>query len=151
MTYIFLVLILSHVVGKPTLDAGPLRAQAGPCQATELKEYEAEILLYLLPDSSAVRGKGNRVGWELQTNPVLNQADFYIFYLYDAHAPNYGSPTIGYFGVNKHTAEVRDMTSDEFIQSEDLLAVQKILRRGHCIDEQILKEYSPRLPDVRSK
>ena len=119
---------------------------AAPCSASLLAQSDAEILIYLLPQSAAAREKGNAVGWELQTNPRLNQKDFYNFYLYDLAAPTSGSPTIGYFSVNKHTAEIWDATNLEPVDSRDLREIQKILRKGHCIDDQVFKEFTDRRP-----
>jgi hypothetical protein len=95
------------------------------------------------------RTNGRKVGWELQSNPGLNRKDFFVFYVYDLSAPDYASPTIGYFAINKHTAEVWDMSAEKSVQSEDLLAVQKILRRGHWVDENVLKTYTSRRPNTK--
>lgn len=122
-----------------------------PCEPSELTVSDAEILVYLLPDSVATRDRGRKVGWELQTGVQLDQKDFFVFYVYDVTAPQDSSPTIGYFGVNKHTAEVWDMNREEFVQAKDLLAVQGILRKGHCIAEELLKTYSSKRPDMRLK
>jgi hypothetical protein len=127
-----------------TTDNRPLAA--AECRASELTPSDAEILIYLLPQSAAVRGKGKVVGWELQTNPRLNQKDFYNFYLYDLAAQADGSPTVGYFSVNKHTAEIWDADNAAPVDSRDLREIQKILRKGHCIGDQIVKEFSDRRP-----
>jgi hypothetical protein len=116
-----------------------------------LNEYDAEILMYLAPASVTVRNSGRKVAWELQSNAKLNQRDFYVFYLYDLSAPAESSPTIGYFSINKHTAEVWDMDGLQLVQSDDLLAVEKILRRGHCIDDAVLKSYTSKRPDTAAK
>jgi hypothetical protein len=149
--YVLVFLLLVQVTSAPRPAGKAPQSQPAPCQPSELNQYDAEILLYLLPASVTVRGNGKKVGWELQRNPVLNQKDFYVFYLYDLGAPDHGSPTIGYFAVNKHTAEVWHMDMEEFVESEDLLAVQRILRKGHCVDDTVLKTYSPRRPEIPSK
>jgi len=123
---------------------------AAECRASELTQSDAEILIYLLPQSAAVREKGNAVGWELQTNPRLNQKDFFNFYLYDVNAPDSGSPTVGYFSVNKHSAEVWDASSLVTVDSRDLREIQTILRKGHCVSGEIVKKFGDRRPNVTS-
>jgi hypothetical protein len=119
---------------------------AAGCGASLLAQSDAEILIYLLPQSAAVREKGNTVGWEIQTNPRLNQKDFYNFYLYDLAARADSSPTIGYFSVNKHTAEVWDADNGAPVDSRDIREIQRILRKGHCIGDQVVREFSDRRP-----
>ena len=75
--FIFLLVALALQVNSDSIS-GAAGSQKQPlsCTATELNEYDAEILLYLLPASVTTRGKGRKVGWELQTSPQLNQEDF---------------------------------------------------------------------------
>ncbi|MGH9756305.1 MAG: hypothetical protein ACRD4M_01085 [Candidatus Acidiferrales bacterium] len=121
--------------------------QAG-CAPTEISASEAEILIYFLPASEAVRAQGYDVGWERQESQKLNQKDFYVFWVYDATRPSNGSVTVGYFSVNKHTGEVWGDSEEQFITSKSILAIQKILRRNHCINEGIIRKYTDRRPDV---
>lgn len=144
--YICLLLLLTQVQSGASSKTKRRRPQPTPCHPSELSKYDAEILLYLLPASVTVRHNGRKVAWEEQTSSALNQKDFYVFYVYDLSAPDYGSPTIGYFAINKHTAEVWDMGAVDFVQSDDLLAIQRILRDSHCVDEKTLKAYSSRRP-----
>jgi hypothetical protein len=110
------------------------------CNNSELKQYEAEILLYLLPQSEAVRRGGGKVAWQVET--TANQRDFYSFYVYDLKGSAYGSPTIGHFAVNKHTAQVWNSVEDELVESDDLSTVERIIQTGHCITEDVFKAYS---------
>jgi hypothetical protein len=146
--YAFIFLLLTPPQLSPRQAAPNANTEPSSCLSTELNEYDAEILLYMLPASVTSRGNGRKIGWELQDGPKLNQKDFFSFYLYDVSAPANSSPTIGYFAINKHTGEVWDMSRAESVESEDLSAVQKILRRGHCVDEKILKAYASRRPDI---
>jgi hypothetical protein len=116
---IFLLAVQVQFTSTP-VPAG-LQSRATSCRAIELTEHDAEILVYLLP-ASVTRNGGGKVDWELQPNPGLNQNYFSVFYVYDLSAPDSGSPTIGYFAINKHTAEVWNMSAEGSIQSEDLLA-----------------------------
>jgi hypothetical protein len=147
--YVCIFLMAVQVQFSSTPIPTESQSRAASCEPTEFTEYDAERLIYLLPASMTTRNNGRKVGWELQSNPELNEKDFFIFYVYDLSAPDSGSPTIGYFAINKHTAEVWDMSAGRSVQSEDLLAVQKILRRGHCVDESVLKTYSSRRPDTK--
>jgi hypothetical protein len=119
------------------------------CQTTDLNQYDAEILLYVLPPSEAVRHAGGKVAWAIE--PATNQKDFYSFYVYDLKGSSYGSPTIGHFAVNKHTGEVWDAVTEEPVESEDLSAIERIIRKAHCIDENVLKSHPSSRPDVLPK
>jgi len=147
--YVCIFLMAVQVQFTSTPIPTELQSPVTSCQPTELNEYDAEILVYLLPTSVMTRANGRKVGWELQSNPELNQKDFFVFYVYDLSAPDSGSPTIGYFAINKHTADVWDMSAERSVESEDLLAVQKILRRGHCVDETVLKTYASKKPETK--
>jgi hypothetical protein len=138
-------LLLFQVGGPSTSRSSPSTG----CQTTELAEYDAEMLLYLLPSSEAVRRAGGKVAWEIESG--TNQKDFYSFYVYDLKGSPYGSPTIGHFAVNKHTGEVWDAVTEEPVESEDLSAIERIIRKGHCIDDNVLKTYSSSKPDVLPK
>ena len=77
------------------------------------------------------------IGWELQTSDKLNQRDFYTFWVINSKRPNTaGSVTVGYFSVNKHTAEVWDTNSDRVVGAAEIEGVQRILRRAHHIDNR---------------
>ena len=149
------LMLVVALFGPSTAHGNPsvprLGPSAGSCRSSQLTVYDAEILLSLLPESRATRKRGGTVAWELQSSTKLNQKDFYIFYVYDLSAPRYGSPTIGYFAVNKHTAQIWDTITDKVVESKDILAVEKILQKAHCIGEKTLATYSQRLPNVLPK
>lgn len=50
--------------------------------------------------------------------------------------------TVGYYAINKHTAEVWDMDEDRQLSGKHLLDVQKLVRESHYIDEVTIKKYS---------
>lgn len=127
-----------------------------PARATHSKKdpdfislEESEILILLLPQASELRRQGMDVGWELQTGPKFNQADFYTFWVVNSTRPGVeGSVTVGYFAVNKHSAEVWSLDKGEFVSSPEIEGVQRIVRRAHSIDEALIRQYHSRRPDV---
>lgn len=117
--------------------------------AEQIAPYEAEILIYLLPQAQELRKQGMDVGWELQTSPKLNQRDFYTYWVVNSKRPNVeGSVTVGYFSVNKHTAEVWDDNNEKVKVPDagELEGVERILRRAHHIDEETLHKFSSLRP-----
>jgi hypothetical protein len=103
--------------------------------------HEAEILIYLLPEAQLLRNQGMDIGWE-QTDPKLNQQDFYTFWVYNSKRPTEnGSVTVGHFSVNKHTAEVWGDDNEKPISTNDLEGIERILRRAHHIDESTVRKF----------
>jgi len=123
----------------PKYSSGPAFSAE---QAELLGLHEAEILIYLLPDAHEVRKQGMDVGWELQTGSDFNQKDFFVFWVVNAKRPNVnGSVTLGYYAVNRHTADVWVDVVNGFVVSKELEGVQRILRRAHHIDEATIAMY----------
>ncbi len=115
--------------------------------ATPIALYEAEILVYLLPQAQEVRRQGWEIGWELQRGREAGGADFFVFHVYNATRPSSGSVTIGYFAVNRQTAEVWECgVPPRIVSSREMRGVQKILRQGHRIDDRYIKEHGTELP-----
>lgn len=112
-------------------------------QAEMLSLTEAEILIYVLPEARQIRNNGMDIGWELETGTSQNTTDFYNFWVVNKERKDHiGSVTIGYFSVNKHTADVWNQISGKLISPEkDLQGIQKILREGHHIDVQTLTKF----------
>jgi hypothetical protein len=113
----------------------------GKAKPEPLLPHEAEILIYLLPEAHKLREEGMDIGWELQTAKELNQADYYTFWVYNAKRVVNGSVTIGYFAINKHTADIWEATSEEPVTSTELEGIQTILRKIHYIDEDTINRY----------
>ena len=138
----FFVILSIHADFRLTAQSGKLAASA-----EQIAPYEAEILLCLLPQAQELRKRGMDVGWELQTSPELNQRDFYTYWVFNSKRRNVeGSVTIGYFSVNKHTADVWDNGKEKVVDADDLEGVEKILRRAHQIDEETLHKFSSLRP-----
>jgi len=146
-THRFLATFLAVAALMP-VSASNQRVLAAPqAQSEPLSQTEAEILIYLLPEAHQVRQEGMDIGWELQTGSAWNQKDFYGFWVVNAKRKNVGSVTIGFFSVNKHTAEVWDDTpSPKRVNNVELRGIQKILREGHHIDAQTLTAFGNMRP-----
>jgi len=103
---------------------------------TELPEpitlSEAEILIYLMPASVKLRQQGFDVGWELEKFSNQN-ADSFRFQVFNAKrkCPEGCSVTVGYFAVDKRTAEVEDLDARRIVTDEEIRGVQAILRKEH--------------------
>lgn len=105
---------------------------------------DAEILIYLLPVAKQLRSSSMEIGWEEQTSSKLNQNDYYTFWVYNARRKSYGSVTVGYFAVNKHTADVWDADSETLVLTPEIKGVQKILRDAHHIASATIEKYRGR-------
>lgn len=125
-----------------TLDSVTADAATTPADAQEISLTEAKILLYVSPIGEEVRAEGYDIAMERQTSDKLNQADYYTFWVYNDERQSYGSVTIGYFAVNKHTAQVWDTVEDKQLSGKLLLGVQKMFRESHHIDGATIKKYS---------
>lgn len=114
----------------------------GPDASHEITVYDTEILIYLLPEAHQVRAAGRDIAWVLQTNNKLDQANFYYFWVIDTvHKNAVGSVTVGYFSVNKWTADVEDDDEYSVVTSKEIAGVQKIIREEHHIDQATIEKY----------
>jgi len=132
------------------LSRGPF--PAGPEQ---LSYHDAEILIYLLPVAKETRARGADISWERQSSPRLNQSDYFVFWVTNARPNPYGSSTIGYFAVNKHTADLWECGGDEIdreaVTSAEIEGVQKILREANHIDQATVQKYRSRPINLEAK
>jgi hypothetical protein len=129
----------------------PKKAVSQPSQTSSSPEpialYEGQILIYLLPQGRELRNQGMDIGSELQTNEKLNQRDFYTFQVFNSkRADVHGSTTIGYFSVNKHTAEIWDDDNQKQVSTAELEGIQKILRQAHDIDASTVRKFGTLRP-----
>ena len=106
--------------------------------------HEAEILVYLLPASFVVRAQGMEVGWEFLDHESYNHEDYFVFWVMNATRKHVGSVLIGFFAINKHTADVWDIEIREMVEGKELAFVQSILRRAHNIDEETINTFRAR-------
>lgn len=138
VTILFFGLVFLAGPGLPT-DSSPTASDS-----EQIALHEAEILIYLLPAAKQIRYEGMDIGWELQTAPRINQytrEDYYTFWVVNAKRTGTFSVTVGYYSVNKHTADVWSHTTNEIVTSAEIQGVQKILHRAHRIDEHTIKQY----------
>lgn len=152
--------VIAAMMAMLTISAAAsVPAQAGPhgatsvCNATPITLSEAETLIYIMPASQEVRTTGQDVTWLVDSKAVsmtkYDGADYYIFYV-TFTGPTEGSSTVGYYAVNKHTADVLELLGEypQIVTSEELDGVQRIMRRAHCIDAATIKEYRFRNPEA---
>ena len=113
--------------------------------ATDLSVSDGEILLYLTPAAKATRKGGLDIFLEQATSDHFNQQDYYVFQMSSTRSCEACSANIGYFAVNKHTADVRAMdVNDEernpIVTNRELAGVQRIMRTAHHITPEVLKQ-----------
>ena len=101
-----------------------------------LSATEARILVYISPIGERLRASGSDIAMEQQTSAQLDQANFYYFWVYNAKRQSNGSVTIGYYAVNKHTADVWDTVEQKQISSKLMVGVQRIIRGARHIGER---------------
>ena len=117
----------------------PLIAQStSSIRASEISQYEAELLVYFSPDLVRTRERGSEV--ELHRSSKEN-SDYYYFEAYNRTNSGVGSATIGHYAVNRHTAEIWLAVPKMLIMSSELKCIQEVLRRAHHISEETMKLY----------
>ena len=120
-----------------------LKANRSP---SELSLSDARILVYLTRAAKQVRKTGLDVFMEQSTSEKLNQNDYYVFQMLSTRECEACSLNVGYFAVNKHTADVRDFDADDYhlLTSPEMAGVQHILRDAHNITADVIKQYRNR-------
>ena len=80
---------------------------------------EAEILIYLMPVCQQLRQQGFDVSWDLERSS--DHADSFRFQIFNAKrkCPKGCSVTVGYFAVNKRTAEVQNLDTEKILDILD--------------------------------
>ena len=114
---------------------------------------EAADLINLLPVTKELRAKGMVVKWDAQTNPTMNNKDYYFFWIYNVTAQqksDIGSISVGNYAINKHTADVRawQVSSDvfhgddgNFVVTNELERLQEDLRKKHDINLALIQQH----------
>jgi hypothetical protein len=108
--------------------------------ATLLSRTEAALLVYLTPPVSSFRKATGQVPFFESLESDFNCDDYYVLYVSDPR-PTEGTPTIGTFAVNKHTADVTNVGPITEVEDPDLLGAQQILRAEHHIGDAVRKEF----------
>jgi hypothetical protein len=143
---VFLVLTYACSNSLCSLDAHPSKIPE------LINIEEAEFLIYLLPEAQELRSQGMDISWELETSADLNQADFYVFWVINPKRKHHeGSVTVGYFGVNRHNAEVWSLDSNGLLSTPELEGAQRIIRQARSITETVVQQYHLRRPDAPAK
>ena len=112
---------------------------------SDLPVHEAEVLIFLLPESHTVREQGHKIEWHQGSGS--DALHFYYFSVHNATRQNPdGSVLIGHYAVNKRTAHVWRTDAEGLVESPELAGVQSILRRAHGITPDILRKFGTRKP-----
>jgi hypothetical protein len=110
--------------------------------AAPLSLEEAEILIYLLPVAHQLRAQGDDVTWELETSREPGGSHFFTFWVGGARPNPYGSVTVNYFSVNRHTGQVWELMPEaRVVTSPELSGVQKIIRAAQGIGPETIRQY----------
>lgn len=113
----------------------------------DLSLSEAKILVFASPFAENLRRTGTDIGVELQTSSKLNQADYYYFWVYNAERVHSGgSATVGYYAINKHTADVWNVDTGKRESGKLLGDVQAIMRDAHAIGKSVVQRYQSSPP-----
>lgn len=113
------------------------------CTPSELSRSEAEKVLSSIPAALTAKHAGGTLSY-VRWDPGrdFRSGQFYFFQLLSSSTSD--SPLdngmIGYFGVNKATAEVVELNSDKpHVQGTELQRVQKALRTKHCVTQELVR------------
>src|SRR5579863_6456895 len=124
---------------------GVCKGNDAAANATAVTLVEAEIEIYVLPVGESERQKGLDIAMEAQTSAQLDQENYYYFWVYNVKREQSEGPvTVGYYAVNKHTAEVWDTNEKKQISSKLISGVQGIIRESHHIDKGTTERYHSR-------
>ena len=133
------LIFLALTAAPPALGVPVLRSAA--CRSTAISLSEAEILVYVMPPSVAIRQRGRDVAWELNTSRAWDQSDYYLFRVVFT-GPTRGSRLVGNYAVNKRTADLVDVSAEyRLVTSKQLRGVQRILRQEHSIGRATILKY----------
>jgi hypothetical protein len=107
--------------------ATPLSArELQTANCANLSPREAAILIHFLPQGEQLRRQGMDIGWERAPKAEVGRNAF-VFWVYNAKRTATGSVTIGYFVVDRCTANVTDDANGTTVKSPTLAALQRIL------------------------
>lgn len=105
------------------------------CPARPLNQSEAMEALSYLPQSVAASRSGSRLElFPWQPGPSVRRDIFWLFLV--TQYPGGGTldnGVLGYFGVNRWTAEVLDLNSHR-VEGPNLQAYQRRVTRSHCLN-----------------
>lgn len=121
-----------------------VEAQEAAKAHSVLSVTDARILVYLSPAAKAVRRAGFDVYMEQAKSEAYNQSDYYVFQMFDTRPCEACSANVGFFAVNKRSADVRDLDASErypLVSSAELKGVQSLLRDAHGITSEMVKRY----------
>lgn len=123
-------------------DVPAKRAEHASAALPTITEWEASLLLYVLPPAHRIRSVGKDVQWFADPyHPEANYDLYFIFWLKAEPSPDTASDSLGWYAVNRFTGDVWDFTSDERVTDREVEGVARILRKAHGIEEKQIKKY----------
>jgi hypothetical protein len=112
---------------------------ANACNPSTLTDDEAQILLYVSPPAVLARESGTDVVFERsEPDEQFPAGRFFvaaITSLRPTRLSSLGNGDLGYFIVDKQTAEVQSLGDLSTVKGKELGRVQALLRHSHCISE----------------
>jgi hypothetical protein len=116
-------------------------AAAAPNPAPTLVTLEeARQLVRAIPDVAAqLHGTS---GLTLDPPPATPECAFFMFRAWHDTGPDHGSNLVGWYTVNKRTADVWDGNGQSTLVTDPHVAkLQKTIRGRHNIDDAVIKKY----------
>ena len=113
-------------------------AAPGKCSPSILTNREAQALALGVPVALEA-GSPGLVDAEEWT-PAGGRGDLFFFYMLLARSREL--PVIGYYAVNKRTADVVDFVLQREVYSQELANLQRQLRKRHCITSEVIRKNS---------
>jgi hypothetical protein len=117
-------------------------AQAA-CVPKPLSREEARHLLTVIPAIDAAKRLGGRIDATDWSPGSDFRNDIYYFYMVLTNKRQVtllDNGLIGYFAVNKRTAQVVETTSGAPVQSKALETMQTEIRSQHCISPEMVRK-----------
>jgi len=114
---------------------------AQACRPSELSPKDAKALVLAAPEASYARRRGASlyvVSWAARNGDT---AHFYFEELDQKNGNKTGSDSgpIGHFAVNRASGEVVAMDTSRNETGEQLRAIQRAVRKNHCIADALVK------------
>jgi hypothetical protein len=113
-------------------------AVAGSCRPSELTAGDARKLVLLSPEASYARKNGASL-YVLAWAPPNGDAGHFYFEQLDRLGIKAGDETVAHFAVNRASGAVINVDTSTHEHGEKLMALQRSLRRSHCISDELVQ------------
>ncbi len=123
------------------------RSAAVAQNAMQISETDAKILLYVSPVADTVRAGGGDVVMELSP-PSKELGNAFLYYRMGDYKSKSPSNLVGFFAVNKYTAQVWDTDGHVEVSDAVLRGIQAIIRKANHIDARAMAQYGRLKPRI---